>query len=149
MAIGNSLFRLYEDVYSGIKSFVDEELKIKYPDIQVLKNVISSTYPQIVIKDENNPVVSQTSRNEITVRSPQFELNIYAKNNLINGVQMEAEDIVEDIADEVVYYLEKICGIKNINVNGTFQDFDSKNELSQRIVIRFTLLWIREYNIIY
>lgn len=147
MSYENSIFSLGEDLFTGLKKYVLEEVGKKYPNLKITTYSTSSTYPQIVFSEERNQVVNQTSRNELIVRKPEFEINIYAKNDIVNNIQTTADDIVNDISNVVIYYLEKICKIKDVNLTSRLTNFDDKNVQSRRAVIRFSIQWLKKYNI--
>lgn len=131
-AFGNSIFE-------GMKKYVNEKMLSTYPKLRILESAIKIEYPLIIFRQVRVNPLTETTRNEIIKNSTEFEITIYAKNeNYNNGIKY-ANEIIKDLVNVVVYYLQKICRFKRINIQSDLDNFDGTNVQSKRAIIRFSV----------
>lgn len=141
-AFGNSIFE-------GMKSYVEKQMLSTYPNLRIKESVIEKQFPLIIFRQPRISPISETTRNEIIKNSHEFEITVYAKNENINGKLKEANEIIKDLVNVIMYYLQNICRFKRINLQTDLDNFDNSNIKSKRAVIRFNVKCLqRNYNIL-
>ena len=138
-AHGNSIFE-------GMKEYVESQLLSTYPTLKIKKNVIQNAFPLIVFRQISRTALTETTRNEVIKNSTEFEINIYCKNEIVNGVSKEPEEVLEDLVNVVIYYLQNKCRFSRINLQTDLENFDNKNIKSKRAVIRWNVKCLQRYN---
>lgn len=136
-----------DTLYKNLKNYIinQTELVSKF-GCTISTNVIESSYPLIVFKQTRINNISSTLNNEVRKKNVVIEINVYAIDKDIDGEFYASENINNEITNNIVYYLEKICKIRNVDITTGLIDFDNKGIQSNRNTIRFNVNWLQDYN---
>lgn len=142
LAFGNSIFE-------GMKTYVNEKMLSTYQKLRISDTVIKNQFPLVVFRQVRISPISETTRNEVIKNSHEFEINIYAKNDTFNGELKTANQIIRDLVNVIMYYLQNICRFKRINLQMDLDNFDGTTIQGKRAVIRFNVKCLQKnYNIL-
>ena len=143
------IFAFSNSIFEGMKKYVNKEMLTKYPKLRILDTVIKNQFPLIVFRQVRVSPISETTRNELIKNSHEFEINIYAKNDTVNGEIKLANQIIQDLVNVVMYYLQNICRFRRINLQTDLDNFDGTSIQGKRAVIRFNVKCLqRNFNIL-
>lgn len=140
--IGDTLYKSLQDYIMNKTDVVSKF------DCVISTNVVESTYPLIVFKQEKVKGLSSTLNNELRRKNVVFEINVYSVDKDIAGEFYPSEVINSEITNHIVYFLEKMCRIKNVDLTTGLFNFDNKGTQSNRNTIRFNINWLQDYNIV-
>lgn len=137
-----------KELFNSLKNYLynNTDIITKY-NCKLTTNSMVSTYPQIVFTQDRINNISSTIKNELRQKNIEMEINIYAIDKTINNQIIDAQDILEDISNHIVYFLEKICRIRNVDITTNLTNFDGKDTQSEKTTIRFDITWLQDYNI--
>lgn len=142
MSFKTNPYTLGNNLYNVIEEFLLGNLSNDYPSLKVLTSSNVATYPSVIFNEDRNRIVSNTTRMELRKRNIEFDIDIYA----IDTNEKLADEIIDDIASCLLYYLEKVLKVKTDATR--MSDFDSKGTQNRRLNIRFNLKWLQDKNII-
>lgn len=142
-----SIFNFSKSVYNYIVEKVTPKFKEKYPNFKIVKNSLDAKYPQVVFYESRNQTIEGTIGNEITVKNIECKIEVYAKDFAIDDDIILANDIVDEIVEELVHILEKEFKITDIDVTENLLNFDRKNVPSTKTIINFSVKYIYEKKI--
>lgn len=133
---------LNNNLFIKFKEFMEGNLLKDYPKLKIVSSSNIATYPRVVFSEDRNRISSNTTRMELKKRNLEFEVNIYA----IDTDEQIADEIIDDISNCALYYLEEVLKIPTDITRIT--DFDDKGTQNRRLIIRFDIKWLQQKNII-
>jgi hypothetical protein len=98
---------VYTRLYTELKESLKQNLSDYGVEITKLSKKQSDRFPLVVFTEEDNVLDSSTLRREETTSKLYYEINIYARDKVINEEKCYAIDIARQISAEVDKVLNK------------------------------------------